>query len=192
MNIVNMLNGKWVIINNEQAQQNPGALGNAWFVDSLTYVKTADEEMKFLDKFNPATSAVADAKFKDVLKTAKPKQPGDTIFETTYAPNKLTYHAHSEQGGLAVFSEIYFPWGWTATIDGKKAEIGRVNYVLRAMQLPAGDHTIVMTYDPEEVHKTEGIAKTSVYAILLLIVVSLGWGIYKSTRRKEETETRDN
>ena len=192
MNIVNMLNGKWVIINNEQAQQNPGALGNAWFVDSLTYVKTADEEMKFLDKFNPATSAVADAKFKDVLKTAKPKQPGDTIFETTYAPNKLTYHAHSEQGGLAVFSEIYFPWGWTATIDGKKAEIGRVNYVLRAMQLPAGDHTIVMTYDPEEVHNTEGIAKTSVYAILLLIVVSLGWGIYKSTRRKEETETRDN
>ena len=192
MNIVNMLNGKWVIINNEQAQQNPGALGNAWFVDSLTYVQTADEEMKFLDKVNPATSAVADAKFKDVLKTAKPKQPGDTIFETTYAPNKLTYHAHSEQGGLAVFSEIYFPWGWTATIDGKKAEIGRVNYVLRAMQLPAGDHTIVMTYDPEEVHKTEGIAKTSVYAILLLIVVSLGWGIYKSTRRKEETETRDN
>lgn len=191
MNIVNMLNGKWVIVSDEQAQQNPGALGNAWFVDSLTYVNTADEEMKFLDKFNPATSAVADAKFKDVLKTAKPKHPGDTIFETTYAPNKLTYHAHSEQGGLAVFSEIYFPWGWTATIDGKEAKIGRVNYVLRAMQLPAGDHTIVMTYDPEEVHKTEGIAKTSVYVILLLIVGSLGWGIYKTTRRKEETETRD-
>ena len=191
MNIVNMLNGKWVIVSDEQAQQNPGALGNAWFVDSLTYVNTADEEMKFLDKFNPATSAVADAKFKDVLKTAKPKQPGDTIFETTYAPNKLTYHAHSEQGGLAVFSEIYFPWGWRATIDGKAAEIGRVNYVLRAMQLPAGDHTIVMTYDPEEVHKTEGIAKTSVYVILLLIVGSLGWGIYKTTRRKEETETHD-
>ncbi len=191
MNIVNMLNGKWVIVSDEQAQQNPGALGNAWFVDSLTYVNTADEEMKFLDKFNPATLAVADAKFKDVLKTAKPKQPGDTIFETTYAPNKLTYHAHSEQGGLAVFSEIYFPWGWTATIDGKEAKIGRVNYVLRAMQLPAGDHTIVMTYDPEEVHKTEGIAKTSVYVILLLIVGSLGWGIYKTTRRKEETETRD-
>ena len=191
MNIVNMLNGKWVIVSDEQAQQNPGALGNAWFVDSLTYVNTADEEMKFLDKFNPATSAVADAKFKDVLKTAKPKQLGDTIFETTYAPNKLTYHAHSEQGGLAVFSEIYFPWGWRATIDGKEAKIGRVNYVLRAMQLPAGDHTIVMTYDPEEVHKTEGIAKTSVYVILLLIVGSLGWGIYKTTRRKEETETHD-
>ncbi len=191
MNIVNMLNGKWVIVSDEQAQQNPGALGNAWFVDSLTYVNTADEEMKFLDKFNPATSAVADAKFKDVLKTAKPKQPGDTIFETTYAPNKLTYHAHSEQGGLAVFSEIYFPWGWRATIDGKEAKIGRVNYVLRAMQLPAGDHTIVMTYDPEEVHKTEGIAKTSVYVILLLAIVSLGWGIYKTARRKEETETHD-
>ena len=74
MNIVNMLNGKWVIINNEQAQQNPGALGNAWFVDSLTYVKTADEEMKFLDKFNPATSAVADAKLRAGFEWARHEQ----------------------------------------------------------------------------------------------------------------------
>ena len=145
--IVNMLNGKWVITPDGDAQQNPGALGNAWFVDSLTYVKTADQEMKFLDTIKPATSAVADVKFKDALGNAKPTEPGDTIFETTYAPNKLTYHAHSAQGGVAVFSEVYFPWGWTATVDGKEAKIGRVNYVLRALQLPAGDHTIVFTFE---------------------------------------------
>ena len=200
MAVLNMLNAKWFIMDDQQAQQNPDALGNAWFVDSLTYVKTADDEMKFLDNFNPATAAVADAQFKGVLGEAKPTQPGDTIFETTYEPNKLTYHAHSAQGGLAVFSEIYFPWGWTATVDGKEAKIGRVNYVLRALQLPAGDHTIVFTYDPQEVHKTEGIAKTSVYIILLLLVLAITWTIVSAQRRnkkekdqKEEKElTKDN
>ncbi|MBQ3910030.1 MAG: YfhO family protein [Muribaculaceae bacterium] len=189
--IVNMLNGKWVITPDGDAQQNPGALGNAWFVDSLTYVKTADQEMKFLDTIKPATSAVADVKFKDALGNAKPTEPGDTIFETTYAPNKLTYHAHSAQGGVAVFSEVYFPWGWTATVDGKEAKIGRVNYVLRALQLPAGDHTIVFTFDPQEVHQTEGIAKASVYGILLLVVAALGWAIFSGMRRKEEKEEKD-
>ena len=184
--IINMLNGKWVITPDGDAQQNPGALGNAWFVDSLTYVKNADQEMKFLDTIKPATSAVADVKFKDALGNAKPTQPGDTIFETTYAPNKLTYHSHSAQGGVAVFSEVYFPWGWTATIDGKDAKIGRVNYVLRALQLPAGDHTIVFTYDPQEVHETEGIAKISVYAILLLVVLALAWTIGNSQRRRKK------
>ena len=142
--------------------------------------------MKYLDNFNPATSAVADAKFKADLGQAKSKQQGDTIYETDYAPNKLTYKAHSANGGLAVFSEIYFPWGWKATIDGKEAKICRVNYVLRAMQLPAGDHTIVFTFDPQEVHKTESMAKTSVYIILLLILAALGWGIYKGFKNKEE------
>ncbi len=192
MAVLNMLNARWFMMDQEQAQQNPDALGNAWFVDSLTYVKTADEEMKFLDKFNPATSAVADAQFKSALGDAKPTQPGDTIFETTYAPNKLTYHAHSAQGGLAVFSEIYFPWGWKATIDGKEAKIGRVNYVLRALQLPAGDHTIAFTYDPQEVHKTESLAKTSVYIILLLVIFALAWTIGNAQRRNKKEKEEDN
>jgi hypothetical protein len=186
LSIINMLNAKWVIVNSEQAQQNPGALGNAWFVDSLTYVKTADEEMKFLDNFNPATAAVADVKFKDALGSTSPKQSGDTIFETTYEPNRLTYHSHSANGGLAVFSEIYFPWGWTATVDGKEAKIGRVNYVLRALQLPAGDHTIVFSFDPQEVHKTEKIAKTAVYIILLLLVFAAAWTIGNSQRHRKK------
>ncbi|MBR5640076.1 MAG: YfhO family protein [Muribaculaceae bacterium] len=186
MAVLNMLNAKWVMINPQLAQQNPEALGNAWFVDNLKYVKTADEEMKFLDDFDPATEAVADEKFKETLKEATATDPDDYIQETTYAPNKLTYHSHSKNGGLAVFSEIYFPWGWTATIDGKEVPIGRVNYVLRALQVPAGDHTIVFTFDPQEVHKTEAVAKTSVWLILLLILGALGWAIYSGLRRKKD------
>lgn len=186
--VLNMLNAKWFIIDAQTAQQNPEALGNAWFVDTLTYVKTADEEMKFLDDFNPAKVAVADVKFKDALKEATPVDSTDYIKETTYAPNKLTYHSHSAKGGLAVFSEIYFPWGWTATIDGKEVPIGRVNYVLRALQVPAGDHTIVFTFDPQEVHKTESLAKTSVWLILLLILGALGWSIFSGLHRKKIEE----
>ena len=90
-----------------------------------------------------------------------------------------------------MFSEIYFPWGWKATIDGKEAKIGRVNYVLRAMQLPAGDHTIVFTYDPQEVHQTEGIAKPSVYIILLLILAALAWGIFQSLKKKDDDPVQE-
>ena len=91
MQVLNMLNARYFIIDDRTVQRNPDALGNAWFVDSLTYVNTADEEMAFLDDFNPASSAVADAKFKQQLGQAQAVQPGDTIYETTYAPNHLTY-----------------------------------------------------------------------------------------------------
>lgn len=187
--VLNMLNAKYLMLGDNATDifKNDKALGNAWFVDTLTYVNTADEEMKMLDTFDPATEAVADVKFKDVLKVATPTDSADYITETTYAPNTLTYHAHSAKGGLAVFSEIYFPWGWTATIDGKEVPIGRVNYVLRALQVPAGDHTIVFTFDPQEVHKTETLAKTSVWLIMLLIAGALGWAIYSGVRRKKET-----
>jgi len=188
--IINMLNAKYFMLGDKDTDVFPNtqAIGNAWFVDTLKYVKTADEEMKFLDDFDPATQAVADEKFKDVLKDASTTDPSDYIQETTYAPNKLTYHSHSAKGGLAVFSEIYFPWGWKATIDGKEVPIGRVNYVLRALQVPQGDHTIVFTFDPQDVHKTETVAKTSVWLILLLILGSLAWFLYTSLYRKKKEE----
>lgn len=193
MAVLNMLNTKYVIVADSAVQQNPQALGNAWFVDSITYVDNADAEMKFLDDFNPATSAVADAKFKTALQTPTPKQAGDTIYETTYSPVQLTYHSHSAGERVAVFSEVYFPWGWKATIDGKPAEIGRVNYVLRAMRIPAGDHTIAMTFDPQEVHTTETIAGASLIGILILILLAVAVVAVKGkkfTRKDDEEETQ--
>ena len=178
MAVLNMLNTKYFIINDNDAQLNPGALGNAWWVDSLTYVDNADKEMAFLDNFNPATHAVADAKFKNVLKDALPKQAGDTIYETSYLPNKLAYKSHSARGGLAVFSEIYFPWGWNVTIDGKPVEMGRVNYVLRALQVPAGDHDIVFHFDPAEVSTTETLATCAIIFIYLALLLAINCAIF--------------
>ena len=178
MQVMNMLNARYFILDDQTVQRNPDALGNAWFVDSLTYVSNADQEMAFLDNFNPAVSAVADAKFKEQLGEAKAVQPGDTIYETTYAPNHLTYKSHSANGGLAVFSEVYFPWGWKVKIDGKKAEMGRVNYVLRALQLPAGDHEIDFSFAPDEVSKTQGWASVAVIAIYLLLLLALNYVLF--------------
>ncbi len=186
--VLNMLNTRYVIVDDQTVQRNPDALGNAWFVDSLTYVNNADEEMAFLDNFNPAKSAVADAKFKQQLGDARAAQPGDTIFETSYAPNHLTYKSHSANGGLAVFSEVYFPWGWKVTVDGKPAEMGRVNYILRALQLPAGDHEIDFKFVPDEVNKTQSWAKFAVIAIYLLLLLALNYALFGDKLRKNKVE----
>ena len=189
MQVMNMLNTRYFIMDEQTAHRNPDALGNAWFVDSLTYVDNADQEMAFLDDFNPAVSAVADAKFREQLGEAKPSQPGDTIYETSYAPNHLTYKSHSAAGGLAVFSEIYFPWGWKVSVDGKPVEMGRVNYVLRALQLPAGDHEIDFKYAPDEVSKTETWARIAVVAIYLLLLLALNYALFGDKfRKKKEAE----
>ena len=190
--VFNMLNTRYIIVDDQTVQRNPEALGNAWFVDSLTYVDNADKEMAFLDNFNPATSAVADAKFRQQLGEAKAVQPGDTIYETSYAPNHLTYKSHSANGGLAVFSEIYFPWGWKVNVDGKPVEMGRVNYVLRALQLPAGDHEIDFKFIPDEVSKTQGWAKIAVIAIYILLLLALNYAIFGDKfRKKEKLEAND-
>ena len=112
-----------------------------------------------------------------------PKQAGDTIFETTYAPNALTYRYHSAKGNLAVFSEVYFPWGWTATIDGKPVEIGRVNYVLRALRIPAGDHTIVFKFDPQEVHTTDTTAQIAIIIIFLVLLAAINFEVFVARKR---------
>lgn len=180
MGVINMLNTKY-FLSGDKYEQNPEALGNAWFIDSITYVSNADKEMAALDSLDTATSAVADEKFRQTLGNAVHKAPGDTIYETSYAPNALTYRSNSANGGIAIFSEIYFPWGWTATIDGKETQIGRANYVLRAIRIPAGQHEIKFRFDPQSVRVTNNISIASVagiyaicaLAILLLILPSI-------------------
>ncbi len=186
--VMNMLNARYFIFDDQTVQRNPDALGNAWFVDSLTYVDNADQEMAFLDNFNAARSAVADSKFKQQLGEARAVQPGDTIYETSYAPNHLTYKSHSANGGLAVFSEIYFPWGWKVSVDGKPVEMGRVNYVLRALQLPAGDHEIDFKFAPDEVNKTQTWASIAVIAIYLLLLLALNYALFGDRLCKKTKE----
>ncbi|MCH5245024.1 MAG: hypothetical protein J1E84_01070 [Muribaculaceae bacterium] len=183
-NVLNMLNARYIIAPDGQPVQNPDAMGNAWFVDTILTVKGADAEMAALGRINPATTAVVDEPYAPVIANSAPKSQGDTIFETTYAPNRLTYHARSAKGGTAVFSEVYFPWGWKLTIDGEPAELARVNYILRAAHIPAGQHTVVMEFDPPSLHTTVNIARVSIILIYVMAAAAIAVGI-TGCRRKE-------
>lgn len=185
-NVLNMLNAKYIVGMDGQPLVNPEALGNAWFVNEVAYVDTPDEEMDALGVIAPDSVAVADVKFRDVLGASKPVTPGDTIYETTYAPNRLTYRARTANGGVAVFSEVYFPWGWKATIDGKEVELGRVNYLLRALNVPGGDHTIEMRFDPKSLQTTDTVATAAIILIYIIVCAAVVVAVMRSNRRGAE------
>lgn len=183
-NVLNMLNARYIVDMQGEVLSNPEALGNAWFVDRISYVNNPDEEMAALSVINPASEAVADKKFQASLGTSAPKTPGDTIVETSYAPNRLTYRANTAAGGVAVFSEVYFPWGWKATVDGKEVPLSRVNYILRALPIPAGTHEIVMTFDPQSLHTTDTAATVAIILIYLAVIGAIVMAV-RNNRRKE-------
>lgn len=187
MGVLNMLNTRYIILG-DSVITNPDANGNAWFVNRVDYVSDANAEMKALDNLDTRTTAVADARFEKIIGKGGTRQPGDTIFETTYAPNRLTYHAQASTPQVAVFSEVFFPWGWHATIDGKPAEIGRVDYVLRAIRIPAGKHTIVMEFNPESVDRAETVSVISVIIIYILLGGAAAMVVRYMTRRKRQTD----
>lgn len=205
MNVLNMLNTKYfmAMYRDEQgqlvademgnpvwvAEKNPEALGHAWFVSKLTYVPDANAEMSALDNLDTRTSAVADKTFEKTLGKAAPVDSTASVTLTKYAPNKLVYKTSNRNPGVAVFSEIYFPWGWIATIDGKEAPIGRANYVLRALQVPAGEHEIVFDFNPKSLDVTNDISVASVIVIYLLAAGALVFwirGIIRRDRKQEE------
>ena len=183
--VLNMLNAKYFIVplqdNKTVPIQNPYVLGNAWFVDKLNYVNNANQELEALGKLNLRHEAVADARFKAVLGEATPQDSTSVVKLTAYAPNQLTYEVKSATGGVMVFSEIYYP-EWTATVDGKPVEIGRVDYVLRALKVDKGQHQVVLTFDPKSVKQTETVAYAA-YVVLLLVVL---FGLYAEWKRKQK------
>lgn len=180
--VLNMLNMKYVIVPLQGGQtvpiMNPYAYGNAWFVDRLSYVANANEEIAAVGKLDLRHEAVADAKFKEQLGEAVVQDDMSVVQLKTYAPNELSYEVNSSKGGILVFSEIYYP-GWTARVDGKETELGRVDYILRAMKMSPGTHQVVLTFKPRSVERTENIAYIS-YIILLLAAVA---GIVATVRR---------
>ncbi len=183
--VLNMLNAKYFIVplqdNKTVPIQNPYVLGNAWFVDKLNYVNNANQELEALGKLNLRHEAVADARFKAVLGEATPQDSTSVVKLTAYAPNQLTYEVKSATGGVMVFSEIYYP-EWTATVDGKPVEIGRADYVLRALKVDKGQHQVVLTFDPKSVKQTETVAYAA-YVVLLLVVL---FGLYAEWKRKQK------
>ena len=181
--VLNMLNTKYFIFPAGQQGQtvpieNPYTFGNAWFIDKIQYVNNANEEIDAIGQVDLQQTAIVDSKFKEALKGVNEgyKDSLSTVRLTSYEPNQLVYETSSPQDGIVVFSEIYYP-GWTATIDGKPADIARADYILRAMNVPAGKHTIEMRFDPQSLHITEGIAYGAM-ALLLVGVIILIW-IYR-------------
>lgn len=175
MPVLNMLNMKHMILplqgGGKVQVENPWANGNAWFVRELRYVDDADAELACLSDLDTKHVAVADRKFEGILGAAREDTTAAVAVFTGYAANELTYDVESKEGGVLVFSEIYYP-GWTCTVDGTPVEIGRVNYVLRAIHIDGGKHKVVLTFKPRSERITETIAYSAL-ALLALLLVSL-------------------
>lgn len=174
--VLNMLNAKYFIVplqgNATTQLQNPYAQGNGWFVDKLTYVADANAEYAEVGKIDVSHEAVADKKFEAVLGQTAANDSTASVVLTKYEPNSLTYTVNSAKGGVVVFSEVYYP-GWSATIDGQPAELGRVNYILRALNVKAGKHEVVLEFHPSSISTTETIAYVALVALLLAICAAL-------------------
>ena len=183
---LNFLNVKYLIQTDKEGKEfpiaNPEANGNAWFVNQIQLVSTADEEMNALDKLDSKKVAVINSKEFKFRKTAFVKDSLASITLDLYQPNHLKYTSTNTSDGLAVFSEMYYKNGWNSYVDGNKVEHLRANYVLRALPIPAGKHTIEFKFEPEVVKTGSTIALLSSIGMVLLLVA----GIY--FERKKETQ----
>ena len=181
--VLNMLNAKYFIfpLQNNQTlpMQNPYAMGNAWMVDKVTYVATANEEIEGVGKVDLRHEAVADKRFEETLGASTAQDSTSAVTLLSYEPNRLKYEVNSEKGGVVVFSEIYYP-GWTATVDGKEVELGRVNYILRALRVEGGNHQVELAFFPRSITITETIAYCSYGVLILLLLLAIGmkWRSY--------------
>ena len=183
--VLNMLNTRYFIFPIQGGQtvplQNPYTFGNAWFVDKVSYAKNANEEILAVGRINLRHEAVADEKFKAQLGDGVAQDTLSMVTIKSYEPNQLTYDVNSGKGGVVVFSEIYYP-GWTATIDGEPAELGRVDYILRALNVKPGKHEVVLSFFPKSVDTTETIAYLA-YAVLLLVLLG---SLFMEYRRRQK------
>lgn len=190
--VLNMLNTKFFIMPLQGGQtvplKNPYAFGNAWFVDKVTYVNNANEELEMVGKLNLRAEAVADKKFRDVLGSSCEQDHHAQVTMKTYEPNQLTYEVESAKGGVLVFSENYYP-EWTATVDGKEVPVGRVNYILRAIQVQPGKHQVVLSFFPKSVDRTETVAYIAFALLVICILLGIGLEI---RQRKTGATTQDS
>lgn len=183
---LNMLNTKYIIADpNQDPLPNPMALGNAWFVSNLEMVNTADDELLGIDDIDVATEALVHKDFAENLPGSFSPDSSASIVLTSYAPNQLEYKTESNKEQFAVFSEIYYPKGWEVTIDGNPAEYVRANYILRAMVVPAGAHTILFTFNPAAYNTGTTLALVGSILLFLLLICAF-WDRIKSLKTVQE------
>ncbi len=188
MPVLNMLNTKYFITQDRNGQvfpyKNDEAFGNCWLVDKIVAVRTANDESDALNELDLRRQAVYDETFEanSNIPTILPTETGDYISLIAYNPKKLEYHAKVSGERMAVFSEIYYPYGWKATIDGQPADLYRVNYMLRALVVPEGEHDIVMFFAPDSIRKGNMLALSCFAVFLLTLIGSLVF--YFRSKRK--------
>ena len=186
--VLNMLNTKYFIMPLQGGDtapiENPYACGNGWFVNKVSFVDNANEELATVGKIDVRHEAVADKKFQQTLGASTTNDSTATVTLKSYEPDRLVYDVKSTNGGVLVFSEIYYP-GWTATIDGNDVPVGRVNYVLRALNMKPGNHKVELTFKPKTVVMTERIANTA-SAILVIILVAVTIAAYRKRRTTQQ------
>ena len=182
--VLNLLNARYFILPLQDGKtvpiQNPYVHGPAWFVDKISYVDNANKEIETVGKLDLRHEAVADKRFEGVLKAAARQDSTSRVKLVSYMSDNLKYEVSSSKGGVIVFSEVYYP-GWTATVDGLPVELGRVDYLLRAVNVAPGKHTVELAFKPKSVTVTETMAYIS-YAILLGLIAL---GVYMEWRKKK-------
>ena len=182
--VLNMLNARYFIMPLQDGKTvpilNPYVYGPAWFIDRVTYVDNANKEIEAVDKIDLGREAVADTRFRDVLKTSAAQDSTSSVKITKYLSDQIEYDVYSKNGGVIVFSEVYYP-GWTATVDGQPAQLGRADYLLRALNVAPGQHKVVLTFRPKSVTVTETVAYVA-YAILLLAIAVVAYLGYRKKR----------
>lgn len=189
MPAINMLNTKYIISADQNGEPtpylNPDAMGHAWFVSEIKVVDNANQESDALNQIDLKEVAVIDKEFSSLAGNLNPGTSPDAQIElTSYTPKSIDYSVKTSQPGTVVFSEIYYPYGWKATIDGQKADYFRADYLLRAMNVPAGEHTINFTFDPDSVHKGDTLAVICIIIMYLATALAVAFGIWKAVRKK--------
>ncbi|MCO6478728.1 MAG: YfhO family protein [Phaeodactylibacter sp.] len=187
--VLDMLNTRYFIVNGQDGQpavrRNPNALGNAWFVGNIRMVNTANEEIDALNDFDPSNDAVVHQEFSDYVSGLNPSKAG-AISLTKYEPNHLTYQSDAPSEQFAVFSEIWYNKGWQAYIDGEPVEHIRVNYILRGLRVPAGQHTIEFKFEPKAFARGKLVSGIFSTIILLGLLGFIGYRGYQYVQNPPE------
>ena len=188
--VLNMLNVKYVIQKDEEGKSypalNPEANGNAWFVNKLIEVKTADDEITTLEKLDVMNEAVVNTSiFSQINRFNFHTDSLATVTLTNYEPNHLTYKVSNPYPGVVVFSEMYYKHGWNAYIDGQPKDHFRVNYVLRALNTPGGDHTIEFKFEPKLIETGSQITLVSSILLALVVLGGIGFTFWRSSKKEE-------
>ena len=188
-NVINMLNTKYIILSENYVLPNYHVYGNAWFVKNHKLVNTANEEMQLIGTENLNETAIIQNEFKDKISSVD--AIGDSLSGNirlkSYKPNQLVYESNSESRNIAVFSEIYYPEGWNAFIDGEKADHFRVNYILRAMVIPEGNHEIEFRFEPNSYIAGKKISLISSIIVILLVIA----GIVVLARQSKQIDVKE-